>query len=401
MGDETKIAQESASRASKKDPMMPDERRSAGRARPGVVVPVCEPRSSMPLEYGALLAEFKGRIGQARLRITMAANSGMVLLYWELGWLILQRQSLEGWGAKVIDRLSSDLRIAFPEMKGLSPRNLKYMRAFAEAWPDGAIVQRTIAQLPWRQNLALLDKLDSSSERLWYAQRCLEHGWSQPILSLQIQAKAHLRVGQAQNNFQQTLPPEKSDLAVQVFKDPYLFDFLGTDAPRREAELEQSLMEHVEKFLLELGAGFALVGRQVRLEVGGSDYRTDLLFYHIRLHCYVVIELKAGAFEPGHMGQIGFYQAVVDDTLRQPEDQPTIGLLLVSEKNRVLAEYCLSGNKRPVGIAEWTNRLTRTLPDKFRGSLPTIEEIEGELSGADDESAGAAKAGRRGKRGKE
>lgn len=260
-------------------------------------------------------------------------------------------------------------------------------------------MQRTIAQLPWGQNLALLDKLDSSSERLWYAERCLEHGWSQPILSLQIQANAHLRVGQAQNNFQQTMPPEKSDLAVQVFKDPYLFDFLGTNAPRREAELEQSLMEHVEKFLLELGAGFALVGRQVRLEVGDSDYRLDLLFYHIRLRCYVVIELKAGAFEPGHMGQIRFYQAVVDDVLRQPEDQPTIGLLLVREKSRVLAEYGLSGNKRPVGIAEWTNSLTRILPEKFQGSLPTIEEIEGELSKVEDEPTSAAKAGGRKRRG--
>lgn len=286
---------------------------------------------------------------------------------------------MQGWGAKVIDRLSFDLREQFPEMKGFSPRNLKYMRAFATAWPKREIVQEALAQLTWYQNLVLLEKLKTHEHRLWYAAKAYEHGWSSSILAIQIDAQAHLRFGKAQNNFLATLPPFDSDHATQIFKDPYLFDFLGTDAPRREKELENGLVEHVQKFLLELGQGFAFVGRQVHLELGDQDYYLDLLFYHLKLRRYVVLELKARAFEPGDGVQLGMYMHAVDNLLCHPDDKPTIGLLLVREKNRVLVEYALGDTKRPITVAEWETRLTQSLPESLKGSLPSIEEIEAEL----------------------
>ena len=224
------------------------------------------PRAVLPGDYAETLSEIKQRIQQERLRVVLAANSAMVLLYWDIGRVILDRQERAGWGAKVIDRLSADLREATPDMQGLSPRNLKYMRAFAATWPDRKIVQRVVAQLPWRQNIALLERLDDEKTRLWYAEQALQHGWSQPILCLQIDGCAHERHGKALTNFKATLPPSDSDMAAQVFKDPYLFDFLGTADPRREREVEQALVDHIQRFLLELGSGFAFVGRQVHLE---------------------------------------------------------------------------------------------------------------------------------------
>jgi len=281
----------------------------------------------------------------------------------------------------VVDRLAADLRDAFPDMRGFSPRNLKYMRAFAAAWPERALVQQTVAQLTWGQNIVLLEKLDQDQDRLWYAARTLEHGWSRNILSLQIEGQAHLRQGRAQTNFPATLPTAESDMAVQVFKDPYLFDFLGTDAPRREAELERGLVAHIQKFLLELGQGFAFVGRQVHLEIGDEDFYLDLLFYHLKLRRYVVIELKARKFEAGDGAQLGMYMTAVDRLLAHPDDKPTLGLLLVREKNRVLVEYALAGSTQPISVAEWETQLTRALPQELEGSLPTIEQIEAELSG--------------------
>jgi len=265
-------------------------------------------------------------------------------------------------------------------MKGFSPRNLKYMRAFAAAWPDRQFVQQTVAQLSWRQNLVLIEKLALAHDRLWYAARTLEHGWSSAILTVQIEAQAHRRVGKAQNNFPATLPPTDSDMAAHAFKDPYLFDFLGTDAPRRETELEQGLVAHIQKFLLELGQGFAFVGRQVHLEVGDEDFYLDLLFYHLKLRRYVVIELKARKFQPGDGAQLGMYMTAVDRLLCHPDDKPTLGLLLVREKNRVLVEYALGGSTKPIGVAEWETRFTQALPKELQSSLPTIEQIEAELS---------------------
>jgi predicted nuclease of restriction endonuclease-like (RecB) superfamily len=317
--------------------------------------------------------------------VVLAGNAVMVLLYWDLGRSILEKQADQGWGSRVIDRLAADLREAFPEMKGFSPRNLKYMRAFAAAWPDRQIVQASLAQLPWYHHIALLEKLDRPEPRLWYAARTLEHGWSRNILALQIEAQAHRRQGKAQTNFPATLPPPDSDMAAQVFKDPYLFDFLGTDAPRREAELEQGLVAHIQKFLLELGQGFAFVGRQVHLEIGDDDFYLDLLFYHLKLRRYVVIELKVRKFQPGDGAQLGMYMTAVERLLCHPDDKPTLGLLLVREKNRVLVEYALGGNTKPISVAEWDTRLTHALPEELQASLPTIEQIEAELSREEDE----------------
>ena len=383
------------------------ERTQRGRVDRSVMFPVPPPASDAPPDYAAWLAALKARIRQERLRVVLASNAVMVLLYWDIGRSILDKQADQGWGSRVIDRLAADLREAFPEMKGFSPRNLKYMRAFAAAWPDLAIVQQLAAQIPWFHNCVLLDRVPDPTVRNWYIRQVLEHGWSRNILALQIDARAHQRHGKAQTNFPATLPPSDSDMAVQVFKDPYLFDFLGSDAPHREAELEQGLVEHIQKFLLELGQGFAFVGRQVHLEIGDDDFYLDLLFYHLKLRRYVVIELKARKFQPGDGAQLGMYMTAVDRLLRHPDDKPTLGLLLVREKNRVLVEYALGGNTKPISVAEWDTRLTHNLPEELQASLPTIEQIEAELArvpeeadaGADGE-AGAKRAHRAVRRGR-
>lgn len=341
--------------------------------------PTLPRRTLLPTDYVQIFGQIKQRIQQERLRVVLAANAAMVLLYWDIGRMILDRQARAGWGAKVIDRLSVDLREACPDMRGLSPRNLKYMRAFAAAWPDRAIVQRVVAQLPWRQNVALLDRLDDEKTRLWYAEQAMRNGWSQPILLLQIDSHLHERQGKALTNFQTTLPPADSDMAAQVFKDPYLFDFLGTADPRREREIEQALVDHMQRFLLELGNGFAFVGRQVHLQFASRDCYLDLLFYHLRLRCYVVIELKAVPFDPAFVGQMNVYLSAVDDLLRHPQDKPTIGLLLCRAKDRIVVEYALRDLKKPIGVAEWETKIVAKLPKELKGSLPTVEEIEAEL----------------------
>lgn len=357
-----------------------NKRRSKGRTRDEAIFPAAPPKAELPNDYAALLADLKQRIAGERLRVVLSANAAMVLLYWDIGRAILKRQEKEGWGAKVIDRLSIDLREAFPDMKGLSPRNLKYMRAFAEAWPDKAIVQRVIAQLPWRQNIALLERVTSPEDRLWYAQQAIQHGWSQPILCLQIESGLHERQGKAITNFPATLPPADSDLASQVFKDPYLFDFLGTADPRREREVEQALTDHIQRFLLELGAGFAFMGRQVHLEIEDRDFYIDLLFYHVKLRCYVVVELKAVPFEPEFVGKLNLYLSAVDDLMRHPDDKPTIGLLLCRSKKELVVEYALRDLKKPVGVASWETRIVKSLPKEFKGVLPSVEEIEKEFA---------------------
>lgn len=357
------------------------KRKQRGQVDRSAMFPVAPPKVELPADYSNWLTDLKRRIQKERLRIVVTSNAAMVLLYWDIGQRILEKQQIQGWGARIIDRLAFDLREQFPDMKGFSPRNLKYMRAFALAWPEQAIVQKVFAQLTWSHNIALLEKLKTSEQRLWYAAKAHEYGWSLNILSIQIDTKAHLRFGKAQNNFPTTLPPIDSDYAVQIFKDPYLFDFLGTDAPRLEAELEQGLMAHVQKFLLELGQGFAFVGQQIHLELGDQDFYLDLLFYHLKLRRYVVIELKARPFEVGDGAQLGMYMHAVDKLLCQQEDKPTLGLLLVREKNRVLVEYALGHSKNPISVAEWETQLTQSLPDNLKGSLPSIEEIEAELSG--------------------
>jgi predicted nuclease of restriction endonuclease-like (RecB) superfamily len=358
-------------------------RKTRGCNRDEAMFPAPMGKKGLPTDYGSVLENLKTRIRSERLRVTLSANAAMVLLYWDMGNAILERQRQQGWGARVIDRLSHDLKSAFPDMSGLSPRNLKYMRRFAEAWPDREKVQRTVAQIPWRSNLALLDKLDRAEARLWYAQKVIENGWSRDVLVVQIESKLFQRQGKAVNNFDLTLPPHDSDMAVQVFKDPYLFDFLGTADPRREREVEQALVDHIQRFLLEMGAGFAFVGRQVHLEVGDQDFYLDLLFYHLKLRRFVVVELKAVPFDPAFVGKLNLYLSAVDDLMRHPDDQPTIGLLLCKSKKQLIVEYALRGFSQPMGVAEWETQLTETLPDELKGSLPTIEEIEAELEGED------------------
>ncbi len=344
-----------------------------------VIMPLPPTSMQLPEDYADFLQSIKRRIQTERLKAVLSANTAQILMYWDLGNDILKKQIKAGWGAKVIDRLAADLKEMFPEMNGFSPRNLKYMRKFSEAWPDREIVQRVAAQIPWRNNQVLLDKVKNPELRIWYAEQNAINGWSRDILAIQIGTKLHKRIGQTANNFDLTLPSADSDMANQIFKDPYLFDFLGTAAVRKEAELERKLIKHLEKFLLELGQGFAFVGRQVHMEVGGDDFYIDLLFYHLKLRCYVVIELKAGKFSPGYISQLTMYMNIVDRMLRHADDKPTIGLLLVKEKNHTVAKYALAGNTKPIGIAEWEQHITESLPEELKPSLPSIEEIENEL----------------------
>jgi len=363
-------------------------RENLGRRHPGVAFPSAPPRSETVNDpaYGELRDLIVERIGRLRLDTVMRANVAMIVLYWQIGRDILDRQQREGWGARVIDRLSADIADAYPELGGFSPRNLNYMRRFAQVWPDLDVVQRVAAQIPWRANMILLDKLDDPSDRLWYAEKMVVNGWSSNVLGLMISSQLMQRQGKAVTNFTGTFPPAGSDLATQVFKDPYLFDFLGTDGARREVEVERSLVAHMEKFLMELGRGFAFVGRQVRLELGDQDFYVDLLFYHLELRCFVVVELKTGQFEPGFVGQLSMYQSVVDDVLRHADDKPTIGLLLVKGKDETVVRYALSGFTSPIGVAQWQEQLAQSLPDDLKPSLPTIQEIENSLTNPPAES---------------
>ena len=331
-----------------------------------------------PEGYADWLADLKSRIHTAQQRATLSVNRELVLLYWQIGSDILARQAAQGWGAKVIERLAHDLRAAFPEMKGFSPRNLKYMRAFAQAWPDAEFVQQAAALLPWGHNLVLLDKLPGPQTRRWYAAQAIKHNWSRNILTMQIETRLLERSGKAVTNFEASLPRPHSDLARESLKDPYRFDFLGLSDKAQEREVEHALVKHVTEFLLELGAGFAFVGRQVLLDVGGDEFFIDLLFYHLKLRCYVVIELKGGKFKPEHLGQLGFYLTAVDAQVKHPQDAPTIGLLLCKSKNKVVAEYALRNNAQPLGIAEY--KLLESLPAELQTSLPSIEQIERELA---------------------
>jgi predicted nuclease of restriction endonuclease-like (RecB) superfamily len=327
--------------------------------------------------YDALLAILKERIGAAQVRAALAVNRELVLLYWSIGRDILARQQAQGWGARVIDRLSADLRRAFPDLKGFSPRNLKYMRAFAEAYPDESIVQQAAAQLPWFHHCVLLDKVRDPTERAWYIQATIQHGWSRNLLVHQVESGLYRRQGRAVTNFERTLPAPQSELAQQILKDPYNFDFLSLGNEAHERDLERGLTTHIRDFLLELGVGFAFVGSQHLLEVGGEDFYLDLLFYHLRLRCYVVIDLKVGAFRPEDAGKLNFYLSAVDDLLRHPGDEPSIGIVLCRTQNRIVAEYALRDVNKPMGIATY---LTEALPAELRGSLPTIEQIEAELA---------------------
>ncbi|MCC6629123.1 MAG: DUF1016 family protein [Chloroflexi bacterium] len=328
--------------------------------------------------YDQFLAGLKERIRGAQVRAALAVNHELVLLYWSIGRDILTRQREQGWGARVIDRLANDLRRAFPDLKGFSRRNLNYMRALAEAYPDEAFVQEALAQITWYHTITLLDKVKDPAERAWYIRATIAHGWSRNVLVHQIESGLVRRQGRALTNFERTLPAPRSELAQATLKDPYVFDFLSLGAEAQERDLEHALLTHVRDFLLELGAGFAFVGSQVHLAVGGEDFYLDLLFYHLRLRCYVVIDLKIGDFRPEDAGKMNFYLSAADDQLRHPDDGPSVGLILCKGRNRVIAEYALRDVAKPLGVA--TYRLTEALPERLSGSLPTIEQLEAELA---------------------
>lgn len=331
----------------------------------------------IPAGYADWLAAVTGRVQAARARAALAVNAEQIALYHELGREILDRQERLGWGAKVIDRLSADLRAAFPDMRGLSTSNLKYMRFFAQQCPTRQFGQQPADQLPWFHIVTLLTQLSDDEARAWYAGRAVAEAWSRTTLQLHVERQLREREGAAVTNFASRLPEAIARQAQAILKDPYHFDFLGLGDEAHERDVERALVRHVTRFLLELGAGFAFVGRQVRLEVGGDEFFVDLLFYHIKLKCYVVVELKAAEFAPAHAGQLNFYLSAVDAQLRAPDDRPTVGLLLCKRQNRLVAEYALSGIDKPIGVAAY--ELVRSLPSPLDTSLPSIEVLEAEL----------------------
>jgi len=331
----------------------------------------------LPAVYDSFLQELKDRIRSAQVRAALSVNRELVVLYWTIGRDILNRQKDEGWGTKIIDRLSDDLTKAFPDMRGFRARNLKYMRAFAEAYPDKEFVQQVVAQLPWGHQVRILDTVKDATQREWYIRQAVQSGWSRNVLVHQIDGKLYDRQGHALTNFDRTLPSPHSELAQQLIKDPYNFDFLTLGPEVLERDLERSLIEHVRDFILELGKGFAFVGNQYHLEIGGQDYFLDLLFYHLRLRCYVAIDLKIEEFKPEFAGKMNFYLSAMDDLLRQSEDQPSLGLILCKERNRLVVEYALRDMSKPMGVAAY--RLTQALPERLQSELPTAADLVGEL----------------------
>ncbi|MBI1325404.1 DUF1016 family protein [bacterium] len=357
----------------------------------------------LPAEYAEFLESLKNRVRQAQTRAMLAVNREMIQLYWEIGREIVERQEQAGWGRAVVERLADDIQNAFPGMSGFSRSNVFRMRAFYLAYktpeivaqpvrqPKGSKVAQAVRQtdedsapehvvnLPWGHHIVLIQKVKATDQRLWYAAKALEHGWSRAVLTVQIESDLFGRQGKAVTNFTQTLPNPQSDLAQQSLKDPYLFDFLTLGEEAAERDLESGLIDHVQKFLLELGAGFAFVGRQVHLAVGDEDFYLDLLFYHLKLRCFVVIDLKMKKFTPEDAGKMNFYLSAVDARMKHEGDGPTIGLILCKTRDRITADYALRDIAKPIGVAEWQTKLVQSLPETLRGSLPSIEEIEAEL----------------------
>jgi len=324
--------------------------------------------------YKNLLQNVKLQIQTARTKAALAVNRELIVLYWNIGQHILKKQAEEDWGGKIIDQLSADLKKAFPDMKGISSRNLKYMRQFASIYDNIEFVQVPLAQITWYHNIALMSKLRSNKKRIWYAQKTIENGWSRNVLVHQIALQLYERQGKAIHNFNTTLPHPQSDLVRETLKDPYIFDFLTGEEKMRELQLEKALTQHISQFLLELGAGFAFIGRQYHLLVGDKDYYIDLLFYHTKLHCYVAIDLKTGELVPEFVGKMNFYLSALDDNLKTERDSPSIGLILCKSKNKIVAEYALRGMTQPIGISDYK------FPAELERQLPSIAEIEEELS---------------------
>lgn len=339
-------------------------------------------------EYAEALSQIKKNIQEAQIKAVAGVNRELNLLYWTIGRIIIERQERSGWGNKVIEKLGNDIQKAFPGRGGFSRTNISWMRAFYLAYANcpTAVGQlqkelpEQLSRLPWGHNIVLFEKLKNTDERLWYAQKALEHGWSRSILEMQIEQDLFKRQGKAITNFKNTLPPRQSDMAQQQMKDPYIFDFLTIGDEVREKETEDQIMNHLQKFLLELGQGFSFVGRQFPLKAGRKNLYIDLLFYHLKLRCYVVIELKAREFDSRDAGQMSAYLSAVDDQLRHKDDMPTLGMILCKTKDNIYVEYILRNFNRPIGVAGYETTITEALPKEFKGSLPTVEEIEAELS---------------------
>lgn len=338
-------------------------------------------QQSLPKGYATWLQQLKSRIRSTQVKAALSVNREMVLLYWEIGRGIVERQESAGWGDAVIEKLSSDLQREFPEMRGFSSRNLWEMRSFYSAYRDRKILQQLVAEIPWGHNLALLHSVKTPAERIWYAQQTITNGWSRAVLVHQIETGLHRRqVGALKtNNFARTLPASQSELVEQTLKDPYVFDFLQLGKKTKERELQRALLERLKDFLLELGAGFAFLGSEYCLEVDGRDFRVDLLFYHHRLRCLFAIDLKMRDFEPEFAGKMNFYLSALDAEVRHKDDQPSVGLILCQSKGRMIAEYSLRDVRKPIGIAEY--KLTDQLPKPLAKLLPTPAALERMLSG--------------------
>lgn len=328
-------------------------------------------------DYIHFLDSLKQKVRLAQTKASLSVNREMILLYWEMGRDIIGRQEALGWGAKVIQQLSHDLRREFPDVQGFSPRNLKFMRSLAEAYSEEELVKQAVSLIPWGHNIRIIQKVKEPHLREWYIKKTIENGWSRSVLVHQIESELHQRLGTATSNFASTLPQPQSELVQEITKDPYVFDFLTLSNEANERDIEKALLEHIREFLLELGVGFAFVGSQVHLEVGGDDFYIDLLFYHLKLRCYVVIDLKVKKFTPGDVGQLNFYLSVVDDQRRHPDDQPSIGIIICKDKNAAVVEYALRDIDKPVGVSGY--EMTKAIPEDLKGSLPTIEALEAEL----------------------
>lgn len=355
--------------------------------------------AGLPGDYTAFLESLKSRVRQAQTTAMLSVNRELIQLYWDIGREIIDRQEQAGWGRAVVERLADDIQKAFPGMGGFSRTNVFRMRAFYLAYraeivpqpvgqtkgrlkvpqPVGQMVPEPIASLPWGHNALLVERVKDGAARLWYAGKTLAHGWSRTVLTVQIESDLYHRQGRATTNFEKTLPAPQSDLAQQSFKDPYLFDFLTLHDDAIERDLESGLLDHIQKFLVELGAGFAFVGRQVPISVGDDDDYIDLLFYHLKLRCFVVIDLKMKKFTPADAGQMNYYLSAVDSLMKHPTDAPSIGLILCKTRDRIKAEYALRDIAKPIGVAEWQTQLVHSLPKALQGILPSIEEIEAEL----------------------
>lgn len=330
-------------------------------------------------EYAKILADLKIQIHEAQLKAVVSVNRDLIRLYWNIGSSILEKQATHEWGSKIVERLARDLKDAFPAMKGFSLTNIKYMAQFAKEYPDFPISQQVVGQIPWGHNIILLQKLSSVEERLWYASKTIENGWSRSMLVIWIENNLYKREGKAITNFKETLPLPQSDLAQQMTRDPYCFQFLSLEEDFREKELEKGLIDHVQKLLSEFGRGFAFVGRQCRLEVDGKEFSVDLLFYHTTLHCYVVAELKTEEFQPEFAGKMNFYLGAVDRLLKKENDNPSIGLILCKSKSKIQVEIALQDIKKPIGVSDYIVEIGKSIPKELVSSLPTIEEIEAEL----------------------